>query len=169
VSVIATSAQRTSDLPSPVQRKTRIKDRMMKQLLFLWALLASSTCLAASPGVDTELLLSGSDQWSGKCSDSIAAAKKAIDAKVYNVKRYGAIGDGKAMETKAVQKTIDACHNAGGGIVRFQLAIFKLARSFSRATSRSLSTTGPACLAAPMWLTTQLKTFADRARVPPIV
>ena len=99
---------------------------MMKQLIFLWALLAPSTCLAASPGVGTELLLSGSDQWSGKCSDSIAAAKKAIDAKVYNVKRYGAIGDGKAMETKAVQKTIDACHDAGGGIVRVPAGDFQI-------------------------------------------
>ncbi|WP_442511824.1 glycoside hydrolase family 28 protein [Novipirellula sp. SH528] len=36
---------------------------------------------------------------------------------IYNIKTYGAIGDGVAMETESVQKTIDACHDAGGGVV----------------------------------------------------
>ena len=37
--------------------------------------------------------------------------------KSFNIKDYGAIGDGKALETKAIQTTIDACHAAGGGTV----------------------------------------------------
>ncbi|WP_419190125.1 glycoside hydrolase family 28 protein [Stieleria marina] len=45
---------------------------------------------------------------------------------VYNIKTYGAIGDGVAMETEAVQKTIDACHNAGGGVVRVPAGDFQI-------------------------------------------
>ena len=48
---------------------------------------------------------------------SLAGAETA-SPKVFNIKTYGAIGDGVALETEAIQKTIDACHAAGGGTVR---------------------------------------------------
>ena len=47
---------------------------------------------------------------------SIAGAE-STKPKLFNIKSYGAIGDGVALETEAIQKTIDACHAAGGGAV----------------------------------------------------
>lgn len=38
---------------------------------------------------------------------------------IYNVKDYGAVNDGKTMNTKAIQKTINICAKNGGGIVKF--------------------------------------------------
>ena len=46
--------------------------------------------------------------------------------KVFNIRSYGATGDGKAMDTKAVQKTIDVCHAAGGGTVRVPAGDFQI-------------------------------------------
>ena len=47
---------------------------------------------------------------------SVAGAEIA-KPKIFNIKTYGAIGDGVALNTEAVQKTIDACYAAGGGTV----------------------------------------------------
>jgi polygalacturonase len=38
---------------------------------------------------------------------------------VYDVRTYGAQGDGHAMDTKAIQQALDTCGQAGGGIVHF--------------------------------------------------
>lgn len=36
---------------------------------------------------------------------------------IYNVKKYGARGNGKTMDSPAIQRAIDACHKAGGGTI----------------------------------------------------
>lgn len=38
-------------------------------------------------------------------------------AETFNVKKYGARGNGKKLDSPAIQKAIDACHKAGGGTV----------------------------------------------------
>ncbi|WP_164849870.1 glycoside hydrolase family 28 protein [Mucilaginibacter limnophilus] len=41
----------------------------------------------------------------------------AVESKVYNVKDYGAVGDGKTLNTDALNKAVTACADAGGGMV----------------------------------------------------
>lgn len=40
-------------------------------------------------------------------------------SKVFNVREFGAAGNGTTLDTKAIQKALEACGKAGGGTVRF--------------------------------------------------
>ena len=42
----------------------------------------------------------------------------------YNVKNFGATGDGITMDTAAVQSAINACSNSGGGTVLLEEGVF---------------------------------------------
>ncbi|MBE9512114.1 MAG: hypothetical protein IMY71_14690, partial [Bacteroidetes bacterium] len=44
---------------------------------------------------------------------------------IYNICDFGAIGDGKILNTKAIQKAIDVCSEAGGGTVYFPPGTYK--------------------------------------------
>lgn len=46
------------------------------------------------------------------------------DMPIYNVAAYGAVGDGKTLNTKAIQATVEACAAAGGGMVYIPGGIF---------------------------------------------
>ena len=52
--------------------------------------------------------------------------------KVYNVSDFGAVADGKTLNTKAVQAAVDACAENGGGIVRFGGGRYVLSTVFLR-------------------------------------
>jgi len=45
-------------------------------------------------------------------------AGRAETARTFDVHEFGAKGDGKTLETMAIQQALDACAKAGGGIVR---------------------------------------------------
>jgi polygalacturonase len=49
----------------------------------------------------------------GRAEDSSTASK------VFNVRALGTVGDGKTLDTKAIQEALDACGKAGGGTVLF--------------------------------------------------
>src|ERR1044071_1273572 len=75
------------------------------------------------------------------------AARQADAAGVYNVRAFGAKGDGKALDSPAINKAIDAAHAAGGGTVRFPAGTY---RSFSIHLKSKVSLhpgPGPATLA----------------------
>lgn len=50
---------------------------------------------------------------------ALLALTSGIEAqnRSFNVRNYGAKGNGKRLESPAIQKAIDACHKAGGGTV----------------------------------------------------
>ncbi len=43
----------------------------------------------------------------------------AAGSKVFNVREFGATGDGRTLDTKAIQQALDACGTDGGGTVLF--------------------------------------------------
>src|SRR5262245_28452772 len=53
----------------------------------------------------------------GSIARASGRAAPPSGAGVFEVTRFGAVGDGRTMATAAIQRAIDACHAAGGGTV----------------------------------------------------
>src|SRR5215469_6050288 len=65
-----------------------------REMLIAMGLVATASPLMAAPtGVDNATTLST----------------------IFDVKKFGALGDGKTLDTAAINKAVDACNSAGGG------------------------------------------------------
>jgi hypothetical protein len=60
----------------------------------------------------------------GGCMRAVAALH-VVPPPVCDVRKYGAIGDGLALDTTAINAAVQACHAQGGGIVKFTPGIYK--------------------------------------------
>lgn len=56
--------------------------------------------------------------------DKVGAKPTSFKKTIFYVNKYGAIADGKTINTEAIQETIDACSKNGGGIVVFEKGIY---------------------------------------------
>lgn len=59
-----------------------------------------------------------------RASDPVLAQRELEAAGIFNVASHGATGDGRTLDTTAIQAAIDACHSSGGGVVRLPAGRF---------------------------------------------
>src|SRR5438477_12781384 len=53
-----------------------------------------------------------------------AESPRESSAKIFDVRQHGAKGDGKTLDTAAIQKTLDTCGKSGGGVVHFSAGTY---------------------------------------------
>ncbi|HTQ32087.1 MAG TPA: glycosyl hydrolase family 28 protein [Opitutaceae bacterium] len=86
-----------------------------------WIGLVSPPALAASVGAG----LLGAKALAAEPA-APAEASSDLGARTYNIRDYGAKGDGMTLDTAAVQAAIDACHRDGGGTVLVPAGVFHI-------------------------------------------
>jgi polygalacturonase len=100
----------TSQRPPKSSAGSQLVETAMKKKTPLWILCSSLVVLTFSVGAPRTH--STREPNSGQRSSTIAAT-------VYDVRSFGARGDGKTLDTPAVNKAIETAALAGGGTVRF--------------------------------------------------
>ena len=98
------------------------------------------------------VLLAAGCPWCGRALQALAAEPaKAADAKTpqrFVISDFGAVADGKTVNTKAIQSAIDKCAAAGGGVVvvpkgTFSSGAIFLSKAQISASNRTASSRGP--------------------------
>ncbi|HUO09374.1 MAG TPA: glycosyl hydrolase family 28 protein [Phycisphaerae bacterium] len=82
--------------------------------------------LAAVPTLATAIPAYGAAAESVVSLSSSSAAGNDLGARTYNIRDFGAVGDGKANDTPALQAAIDACTKDGGGKVLVPAGAFHI-------------------------------------------
>jgi len=66
---------------------------------------------------DPVLIFTGQDAWNPREIPSAPKTSATAAPRIFDVRDSGAKGDGTTLDTAAIQKSLDACGEAGGGIV----------------------------------------------------
>src|SRR6185503_6204777 len=82
-----------------------------------WLERVSGPALVASVGFGVLATPSAGAQTPAADPPGVASDRKLLGARVYNVREFGAKGDGTTLDTAAVQAAIDACNRDQGGTV----------------------------------------------------
>jgi len=87
---------------------------LAKSLLFVVLLLAFAASVAAQARFTTSS--AGLPAW----VEHVGARSQPNDRRIFSANSFGAVNNGATDSTAAIQRTIDACAKAGGGIVAFK-------------------------------------------------
>ncbi len=87
---------------------------LAKSVLFVVLLLAFAGSVAAQARFTTSA--DGLPAW----VEHVGARSQPNDRRIFSANSFGAVNNGATDSTAAIQRTIDACAKAGGGIVAFK-------------------------------------------------
>jgi hypothetical protein len=80
--------------------------------------------LATTASIGSGLLATTSNAFGSKPSKNIDGADKSTGTRTYNIRDFGAKGDGKTLDTEAIQAAIDTCNKDLGGTVMVPAGVF---------------------------------------------
>ena len=87
-----------------------------------WA--GSSLAVTAVPTIAGASRSQDAAKSSGQANSPNAANGSSASGSIFNIRNYGAIGDGKNLDSKAINAAIEAAAAAGGGTVYFPAGVY---------------------------------------------